>query len=278
MIARNLPLSAVSEDDRDGVNNVGKILDTGDGHPAARSRRSQPMSAMKKTHYRVSWGRAMGRKDVIRSSIGGYPILPATEGWPVCCEDGCNQPMSLFLQFDVEDGMGLSFENGSTLSVFQCLRHDDPFEELDTQFPGIPHNRLPQNYWDHRNYAMFFTAPGEQRQSTQCEPFVLYSKLVLECEPEPDARSAAAMNFRDIKIGGSPFWIQQPRLWRCSCGSDMEFLCSLPGNLEYPRTAGSPRQTNGRQDSHFLFLGLFTYVFACRARCDPRAVVAVRQN
>jgi hypothetical protein len=215
---------------------------------------------------------------VVRSSIGGYPVLPAGEAPPVCTEDGCNRAMSLFMQFDIDDAMSLPFETGSTFSVFQCLKHDDPFEELDTRFPGEAAERLPENYWSHRNYAMFFAPPGGQRQSAEREPFVGYARLLFEREPEPDARSTAAMNFRSIKVGGSPFWVQKPKLWRCSCGSDMEFLCSIPGNLQFPRAEGSPRQTNGRQDSHFLFLGLATYVFACRSRCSPRAVVAVRQN
>ena len=58
----------------------------------------------------------------------------------------------------------------------------------------------------------------------------------------------------------------------------MTFVCSLPENLQYPRVKGSPKQPNGRTDTYFLFLGLFTYIFACQGRCDPRAVVAVRQN
>jgi hypothetical protein len=75
-----------------------------------------------------------------------------------------------------------------------------------------------------------------------------------------------------------PFWVQKPKLWNCSCGANTEFVCSMPSNLQYPCTADSPRQPSGRANSHFLFLGLSTYVFACRARCHPRAVVAVRQN
>jgi hypothetical protein len=236
------------------------------------------MPATKKAHYRVSWERVPDPDRVIRSSVGGYPVLPDNEDWPVCTADGCNRRMSLFLQFAVEDGMGLGFENGSTLSVFQCLKHDDPFEELDTRFPSKRDDCLPDAYWNHLNYAMFFTAPGGQRQLTQREPHIRYSRLSPVREPEPDSLSHAAMNFRHVKIGGSPFWVQQPKLWRCSCGSDMQFLCSMPGDLHYPRAEDSPCQSNGRRDSYFLFLGLATYVFACLARCNPRAVVAVRQN
>jgi hypothetical protein len=236
------------------------------------------MTAPKKTHFRASWEPVRDQTKIIRSSVGGYPVVPAGEPWPLCSEDGCHRRMSLFLQFDVEDGMGLPFESGTTLSVFQCLKHDDPFEELDTRFPGAADDRLPEGYWFHQNYAVWFAAPDRQRQLTEREPFVGYSRLLPVREAEPDPRSLAAMNFHDIKIGGSPFWIQQPKVWRCSCGSEMEFLCSVPGDLKFPRTQDSPRQSSGRADSHFLFLGLFAYVFACRARCNPRAVVVVRQT
>jgi len=105
-----------------------------------------------------------------------------------------------------------------------------------------------------------------------------YSRLVIKPEPEPPGKSVAALNYPHIKIGGSPFWVQKPKIWSCSCGAPMTFVCSLPENLQYPRVKGSPKQPNGRTDTYFLFLGLFTYIFACQARCDPRAVVAVRQN
>lgn len=216
----------------------------------------------KKIHHRIKWEPVTDLSQIIRSSIGGYPILPTGESWPICAEDGCNQKLALFLQFDVDDSFGLPFERGSTLSIFQCTGHDDPFEALDTRSPKKPHNRLPDEYWDHSNYAIFIAAPGKQQQLTERDPSLTYSKLIFNSETEP----------------GSPFWVQNAKLWNCSCGANMEFICSMPSNLQYPRAADSPRQPNGRENSHFLFLGLSTYVFACRARCHPRAVVAVRQN
>jgi len=229
-------------------------------------------------HQRTAWESIADPNEVIRSSIGGYPILPVGESWPVCAEPQCNRRLALFLQFDVDSGFNLPFESGSTLSVFHCLEHDDPFEPLDTKFPEEPHNRLPENYWTHSNYAIFFSSPGKQQQLAEREPFVKYSKLVFHSEAEPDPNSVAALNYKNIKIGGSPFWVQDPKLWNCSCGSAMEFLCSMPPNLQYPRVEGSPKQPNGYANSYFLFLALSTYVFACTARCHPRAVVAVRQN
>ncbi|MGD0190020.1 MAG: hypothetical protein ABSD74_04690 [Rhizomicrobium sp.] len=236
------------------------------------------MSSAKKMHHRARWEPMTELCSVIRSSIGGYPILPEGCAWPVCTEDGCNRRMSAFFQFEIGDGMGLPFERGSTLGVFQCLRHDDPFEDLDTRFPSSVDERLPANYWHRPNYAMLLSSPSSHHQSSDREPCVTYAKLVLEREREPAIRSHAALNFADIKIGGSPFWVHSPKLWRCSCGSEMDFVCSVPANLRFPKDEVCPCQTNGPHGSYHLFLGLSTYVFACRAHCDPRAVVAVRQN
>lgn len=236
------------------------------------------MASTKRMHYRVAWEAIAKPDEIIRSSIGGYPVLPTGETWPLCTEDACGQRMSLFLQAEVEDRFNLLFATGSTLSVFQCLAHDDPFEDLDTKSPTKAKPCLPDRYWEHANYALYFTAPGGQR-SADMEPHVTYSQLTFAAEPEPKPRSIEALNYKQIKIGGSPFWIQRPKLWHCSCGAEMAFLCSVPEDLNYPRTAGSPRQPNVYSEGyHRLFLGLSTYIFACKAHCNPRAVVAVRQN
>lgn len=228
-------------------------------------------------HQRVTWESMTDPSEVIRASLGGYPILPLGESWPVCAEPGCNRRLALFFQLDVEDRFGLPFAAGSTLSIFQCLEHDDPFDDVDAMSPK-PQERLPDKYWDQASCAMFLAAPGEQQQLAEREPFVGYSRLIFTAEREPHARSVEALNFKNMKVGGFPFWIQKPKRWRCCCGAAMEFLCSVPEDLMFPRVVGSPRQPNGRADSYFLFLGLSTYVFACRARCHPRAVVAVRQH
>jgi hypothetical protein len=60
---------------------------------------------------------------------------------PVCAEDRCNQKLALFVQIELEDRFGLPFESGSILSIFQCIKLDDPFEALVTQFPKNPWTR-----------------------------------------------------------------------------------------------------------------------------------------
>src|SRR5215813_2660886 len=93
------------------------------------------MSKSQHVHHWVAWEPVIQGGEIIRSSIGGYPVVPAGQSMPVCSEGGCGKPMSLFLQLVIEDRFGLPFEAGSVLSVFQCIEHDDPFEELDTKSP-----------------------------------------------------------------------------------------------------------------------------------------------
>src|SRR5947209_5843848 len=186
-------------------------------------------------HQRVTW-EPMTEATIIRASIGGYPILPVGESWPVCAEGGCNRRMALFLQFDVEDRFGLPFETGSTLGIFQCIEHDDPFESLDAMSPKS-HERLPEKYWRHANYSIFFTTPGNERQLREREPLVEYARLMFTAEREPHPQSVEALNYNAVKVGGAPFWIQQPKRWICSCGAAMDFLCSVPTSLEFPRAA-----------------------------------------
>jgi len=62
---------------------------------------------------------------------------------------------------------------------------------------------------------------------------VHYSRLVIEPDPERPSKSVAALNYPHIKIGGSRFWVQKPKIWSCSCGAPMAFVCSLPENLQY---------------------------------------------
>jgi hypothetical protein len=228
--------------------------------------------------HRVTWQEMGNVNDVIRSSVGGYPVLPNGETWPVCAEPHCQQAMALFLQVEFEPRFALSFASGSIASLFQCLYHDDPLDALDMLAPQRPYDRLPPRYWEHPKYRIFLASPGRQWQCARREPDLTYSRLLFQAESDLAPRSPEALNYANIKIGGVPFWTQRPRRWSCCCGARMAFLFSLPGDLPFPRAPGSAPQPNGRADSCFLFLGLSAYVFACTAQCDPRALLAILQN
>src|SRR5215469_15924691 len=97
-------------------------------------------------HHRVTWQAVADADEVIRSSVGGSPVLPDGEVWPVCAEPHCHRPMALFFQIEIEARFALPFASGSILSVFQCLDHDDPLDAADMLVPQKPHDRLPANY------------------------------------------------------------------------------------------------------------------------------------
>jgi hypothetical protein len=230
---------------------------------------------MQEIQYRIGWKPVGDRNVVLRSTVGGYAILPVGESWPTCAESGCDRKMSLYLQFDIGCGMGLRFENGSTLSIFQCLDHADPPEQRDTSNPERGHDCLPRNYWCHANYAIYFTLPDRQQQLPEREPHVRYSRLIFETESVVSA--PPCRDSQIFRIGGSAFSNGTPGPWRCCCGSDMDFLCSVPGNLKFPRAGRSPSRRSGPRDPYFLFRGQPAWLFACTMRCKPRAVIAVRQ-
>src|SRR5205814_877045 len=81
--------------------------------------------------------------------------------------------------------------------------------------------------WQHANHAIVFTTPGNQQQLGEREPFVEYARLMYVAEREPHPQSVEALNFNMVKVGGAPFWIQQPKRWICSCGAAMDVLCSV---------------------------------------------------
>jgi predicted DNA-binding WGR domain protein len=87
------------------------------------------------THHRVLWEPLGKDGPKLRSSVGGWPILPRGTSWPVCRENGCGKELALFFQIELTADMGLPFPAGSVLSVFQCSTHDDPFEPLDALAP-----------------------------------------------------------------------------------------------------------------------------------------------
>jgi hypothetical protein len=59
-------------------------------------------TARKRIHHRVTWKPMTDPDEIIRSSIGGYPILPAGEPWPVCTENGCGQKLAIFVQIELD--------------------------------------------------------------------------------------------------------------------------------------------------------------------------------
>ncbi|MBL7255435.1 hypothetical protein [Paractinoplanes lichenicola] len=194
-----------------------------------------------------------------RNTIGGWPLLDAGEPWPACF---CGRPMVFFFQLDVPQFAG------DHLLVFQCPAHDDA---------AFGPAQLPDRYWDTAvdPYAgpfwrFLFRPYGVA--SPDAEPQLEPRRLALRpADEEVDEHGRGRSGF---KLGGVPSWAQEPESYRCSCGTDMVFLCQVPENFGFDMWP--MRDKNGDQAQ--LFLGNEVYIFACPARCHPEAAWPAIQN
>jgi hypothetical protein len=206
--------------------------------------------------------------------------------------------MVLFFQFDVRGDFGLPFVSGSHLSLFMCPIHNDAPEMLRE-------SQLLPAFWERRRtidgltrfYEMRLDRPGSV-ENTHPVDLVLLSKRLrferkdesfdqdggaLEAHPRYSAVSLSVGEFvkgiEGFKVGGQPTWAQGPEVHRCCCGADMTFVCQVPLNFPFPKMPEAPEQPDSfSADDYCLFLGNETYIFACEAQCDPRAVHIVVQN
>ncbi|MEZ0374606.1 MAG: DUF1963 domain-containing protein [Candidatus Sericytochromatia bacterium] len=216
-----------------------------------------------------------------RDSLGGTPLLPAGQAWPEC--EHCRTPMSFFLQFDVASEWETGLVPGSHLSLFMCLKHDDPvMPPLQPEIQG----QLPERYWEltaeARQYSQFLLqlAPaGTGLQPQDVRPGVLPQTLSFTPHSE-EITDTGRLKLGEalFKIGGMPSWFQEPETYTCCCGAAMDFLCEIPKDYEFPKQPQAPAQENSYSDSHYsFFLGNEVYIFACRAQCHPQALWPISQ-
>ena len=90
-------------------------------------------------HHRVTWEPMTGPSDIIRSSTGGYPILPVGESWPVCAQEKCGQKLALFFQFELAAGVAARHQAVSQAQprgIFSRGEENRPHQLV----PGISHH------------------------------------------------------------------------------------------------------------------------------------------
>ncbi|MBU2669415.1 hypothetical protein KOI35_38475 [Actinoplanes bogorensis] len=196
-----------------------------------------------------------------RNTIGGWPVLPGGE-WPACF---CGTPMVFFFQLDIPGDVPVF--GGAHLLVFQCPEHDDP------AFGPV---QLPDRYWDAvtepyegRFWRFFLHTAGTP--SAEADPLVDPRRLALH--PAEEQVSEYGRGVAGFKVGGVPSWAQDPEHYRCSCGTDMTFLCQVPENFGFDMWPMRDRDNQAQ-----LFLGNEVYIFACPARCHPQALWPAIQN
>jgi len=94
---------------------------------------------MANMHHRVTWEPMTGPSDIIRSSIGGYPILPVGESWPVCAQEKCGQKLALFFQFELAAGVAARHQvvsQAQPRGIFSRGEENRPHQLV----PGISHH------------------------------------------------------------------------------------------------------------------------------------------
>jgi hypothetical protein len=202
-----------------------------------------------------------------RNTIGGWPALAAGEPWPACF---CGTPMAFFFQLDIPADIP-SF-GGDHLLAFQCPEHDDV---------ATGPVQLPDRYWDEvvdpydGPFWRFLIRPFGT-PSSDADSHVEPHRLALHPADETVENGRGLHGF---KLGGVPSWAQFPEHYRCSCGTDMVFLCQIPENYGFDMWPMRDKDGHGTSDNQVhLFLGNEIYILACPARCHPEAAWPAIQN
>ncbi|WP_410600820.1 hypothetical protein [Amycolatopsis sp. lyj-90] len=228
-----------------------------------------------------------------RNTVGGWPVLPAGEPWPLCF---CGTRMILFFQFDIPADIAVF--GGDHLLVFQCPTHNDAVVAK-----GAP-DKLPPGFWDtppplytapgafwrimrHRDDTSPAPAPDEYLRPRQLdfrpaseEVKIWWPEDVLSDGQDLDsAFTDHGTGLREFKIGGVPSWIQGRESYTCPCGHNLVYVCQLPTDTGFDKHHDRPEQLDTfRFGQYGLFLGNETYVLACPSHCHPAAAWPVNQN
>ncbi|MFJ7243642.1 hypothetical protein ACIQWA_03240 [Kitasatospora sp. NPDC098652] len=206
-----------------------------------------------------------------RNSVGGWPFLDDDQPWPECF---CGERLALYFQLDIP--ADVEPFGGDHLLVFHCRAHNEASDP-----PELTEGRLVPQYWN----APQPTCPRPfwrillQRHATRpvdAEPSVCALPLTLRPFTDtPDDRGHGALT---SKVGGAPFWCQEPEHYQCACGADLVYLCQIREDTEFAVHPGQPEQPHSFPGAYVLFLGNEVYVLACPDHCDPAAVWPVNQN
>lgn len=200
--------------------------------------------------------------NVPRSSIGGSAFLSEGMDIPNC--RNCGTGLFLFLQFDIGDEWDVAIEAGSHLVLFTCPRCNEI-----PSFNQYPTGQLPQEFWNATKghfFAALFPAGTATKQIAQ-QPLLITKELVFET----DATQSDLTQY--IRVGGEPYWLQDPEKFTCACGANMAFIGQIPEDLGFQKQDDAPEQPDSfSADEYCLFLGNEVYIFACSRECNPRSV------
>jgi hypothetical protein len=193
--------------------------------------------------------------------LGGPAYLPRGQAHPGCAH--CDAPLLPFLRLELPKSAQAPAQ---VLSVLMCAGHNEiPCFE--------PWRQLPPAYWDqaegHWRAYLVEAGTGHESEGPAC---LQRQPMAWTAEPAADANGC-------IAVGGEPQWLQDPEAFTCACGAPMHFVAQVSDSYRFAQTPEAPEQPDGPYvDGYVLFLGNEVYIFACSARCDPRAVWITVQN
>ena len=211
--------------------------------------------------------RSVKNSDAPRDSIASGAWVRHDMEAPKCIT--CGAAQQLFLQFDIDEKFGLSFEGGSHVVLFMC-----PDCNEIPSFDSYENGKLPDQFWS-KTEGHFFVANFKAKTSTK---FMQLDSLLRSYALEFEDDSAKS-KLEEIRIGGEPNWLQTPENFTCQCGAEMKFIAQISENYRFPKLASAPPQPDSfSEDDYCLFLGNEVYIFGCVEHCDDRAVWIAVQN
>jgi hypothetical protein len=206
------------------------------------------------------------RDQQVRATSGGRPILAKGQDLPVCAL--CNDRLSLYLQFDVEQRFALPFEAGSHFLLFNCA-------SCDAIPVAPPRGRLPASWLDpsrRDSWRIILNRPRRAEQVERADAIVREQSVSFTTSKETLRHGLdGEVGSADFKVGGVPHWVQPSRRVQCACGAAMGFLLQVP--------FGSAQGWRFRRGGQLPFCAdLNAYVFACTAQCSPHATLLLAER
>jgi predicted DNA-binding WGR domain protein len=205
-----------------------------------------------------------------RGTSGGRPIMAEGQAWPTCSQ--CREPLSLYLQLDVEPAMQLGFMPGSHLLVFNCAA-------CDGMALTVPNKNLPKSWLSADNpqtYRVILNRPATREAVYPPDATMLEQKVRLTRGAEKLSRLIEDDDRSDdepprgrdgFKIGGIPHRIQPWMPPRCNCGATLGFVVQVTSTVD-PGWRSKQKKAVG-------FLGQDVFIHACTKQCSPYATIVI---
>ena len=189
--------------------------------------------------------------------VGGFPNMPSRIEWPIC--GLCERPQTFFFQIAFPDKHPWY---GKVMMVFQCTKCDEADFQLPMRPPGLLRgspilSEFLKSYQKNFRIIVF----------ERIEPMILNPDHEQNLLFQPIELVYKKGNFgSESKVGGNPYWLQNPCAPSSQDGSELEFLMQLNEGFKFEKLEGAPyqwrfsilTQKGGyfRKPYYELFLGL----------------------